>query len=133
MAKCERLEKEIKDEIIIMEMKTVLSEEEMTSSNEVKRFFKGEKYRIETTMQMPNMPKEMRGMTTILIYDVKDTWMISLMGKKKLLDEECKQYQKEEISCCIRMFEKAKIVGTEIYLKINGYLTIYFGCFTHFF
>jgi len=113
MAKCERFEKEIKDMTIIREMKTVLPEEEMTYSTEVKQFSKGEKYRVEITMQMPDMPKEMGGMTTIIIYDGKNTWMISLMGKKKLPDEESKQYQKEEVSCCTRMFEKAKIVGTE--------------------
>ena len=116
MAKCEKFNKEIKDMTIIGEIKTVLPEEDMSFSHEVKRFFKGKKFREEITMQMPNMPKEMGGMTTIIIYDGKDTWMISsLAGKKKLSDEESKQYQKEGVFCCTRMseFENAKIVGTE--------------------
>lgn len=114
MAKCKEYNKEIKDETIVMEMKMALLEEEMTSSSEVRRFFKGEKYRIEIIMQMPDMPKEMGGMMTIIIYDGKDTWMISsLAGKKKLPDEESKQYQKEGVSCCTRMFKNAKVVGTE--------------------
>ena len=77
MAKCEEYNKEIKDMTIIGEMKTVSSEEGMTSSNEVKRFFKGKKFRSEITMQMPGMPKEMGGMTTIIIHNGKDTWIIS--------------------------------------------------------
>jgi len=113
MAKCEKFKKEIKDMTIIREMKMVSPEEDMSSSQEVKNFYKGEKFRAEITMQMPDMPKEMGGMTTIIIYDGKDTWMISLMGKKKLPDEQSKQYQEEEICCWTRMFEKAKIVGTE--------------------
>jgi len=113
MAKCEKFKKEIKDMTIIREMKMISQEEEMALSHEVKQFFKGEKFRSEITTQMPNMPKEMGGMQTIIIYDGKDIWMISLMGKKKLSDEESKQYQKDEICCWTRMFEKAKIVGTE--------------------
>lgn len=113
MAKCEKFKKEIKDMTIIREMKIVSPEGEISSSHEVKQFYKGEKFRAEITMQMPDMPKEMGGMPTIIIYDGKDTWMISLMGKKKLSDEESKQYQKEGICCWTRMFEKAKIVGTE--------------------
>jgi len=113
MVKCEKFKKEIKDMTIIREMKMVSTEEDMSFSHKVKQFFKGEKFRAEITMQMPDMPKEMGGMTTIIIYDGKDTWMISLMGKKKLPDEESKQYQKEGICCWTRMFEKAKIVGTE--------------------
>lgn len=123
MAKCEEYNKEIKDMTIIGEMKTVSSEEGMTSSNEVKRFFKGKKFRSEITMQMPGMPKEMGGMTTIIIHNGKDTWIISsLAGKKKLSDEESKQYQKEGVSCCTRMFENAKIVGTEKIGKRECYI-----------
>jgi len=113
MVKCEKFKKEIKDMTIIREMKMVSPEEDMSFSHKVKQFFKGEKFRAEITMQMPDMPKEMGGMTTIIIYDGKDTWMISLMGKKKLPDEESKQYQKEGICCWTLISEKAKIVGTE--------------------
>jgi len=112
ITKCEKFKREIKDMAIIQEMKMVLPEGEMSSPEE-KLFHKGEKYRCEITMQMPGMPKEMGGMPTIIIYDGKYTWRISLMEKKKLSDEGSKQYQNVEICCYQRMFGKAKIVGTE--------------------
>ena len=47
------------------------------------------------------------------IYDGKDIWMISsLMGKKKLSDEESKNYQ-SEMNWWDVISEKAEIVGTE--------------------
>ena len=123
MVKCEKFNKEIKDMTIIGEMNMVSPEEDMSFSHKIKRFFKGKKFRSELTMQMTGMPKEMGGMTTIIIHNGKDTWIVSsLAGKKKLSDEESKQYQKEGVSCCTRMFKKAKIVGTEKIGKRECYI-----------
>ncbi|MHA1507015.1 MAG: outer membrane lipoprotein-sorting protein [Candidatus Asgardarchaeia archaeon] len=104
---------EIKDMTIVQEMKMVTEEGEMTE--EMKMFKKGKKFRIETTMRMPevpDMPEEM-ALTNVIIYDGKNSWMISpFMGKQKLPYEEGKEYQMgmdwwEFIS------EKTKVIGTE--------------------
>ena len=109
-----KFEEEIKDMTIVQDMKMVTSEGEMTS--EMKMLKKGNKFRMETTMEMPetsDMPEEMGGIETIIIYDGKDTWMISpFMGKKKLSGEDEKQYQRER-NWWELISEKAEIVGTE--------------------
>jgi outer membrane lipoprotein-sorting protein len=117
-AKYAKFEKEVKDMTIVQEMKMVTPEEEMVS--EIKMLKKGEKFRVETRMQAAEtteMPEEMKGMETVIIYDGKDTWMISsFMGKKKLSPEEGKEYLTErnwwewELEL---VSEKGKIVGTE--------------------
>lgn len=110
-AKHARFEKEVKDMTIVQEMRMIMPEQEMVS--EMKMLKKGKKFRVETTTEMPGMPKEMGGMEATIIYDGKETWMISsLMGKKKLSDEEQKQYQPES-DWWDSISEKAQIVGTE--------------------
>jgi len=116
-AKYAKFEEEIKDMTIVQEMKTVTGEGEMTE--EIKMLKKGKKFRIETTMQMPevpDMPEEM-ALTNVIIYDGKDSWMISpFMGKQKLPYEEGKEYQ-TGMGWWELISEKAKIVGTE---KVGG-------------
>jgi len=113
-AKYAKFESEVKDMTIVQETKVITPEGEMVS--EIKMLKKGEKFRMETRMEAPEtpeMPKGMAGMETIIIYDGKDTWMISsFMGKKKLSGEEAKQYQRER-NWWELISEKAKIVGTE--------------------
>jgi len=113
-AKYAKFENEVKDMTIVQEMKMVTPEEEMVS--EIKMLKKGEKFRVETRMQAAEtteMPEGMKGMETVIIYDGKDTWMISpFMGKKKLSGEEENQYQREKDWWKL-VSEKAKIVGTE--------------------
>jgi len=113
-AKYAKFESEVKDMTIVQEMKMVTPEGEMVS--EIKMLKKGEKFRMETKMEAPEtpeMPEGMAGMETVVIYDGKDTWMISpFLGKKKLSGEEEKQYQKERDWWKL-VSEKAKIVGTE--------------------
>jgi len=80
---------------------------------EAKLFRKGKKFRMETKTQMPGMPKESGGMETTVIYDGKDTWMISpFMGKQKLPKEKQEEHQAER-SWWGLASENAKIVGTE--------------------
>ncbi|MFB0527524.1 MAG: outer membrane lipoprotein-sorting protein [bacterium] len=113
-AKYAKFEEEIKDMSTVQEIKMVTPEGEIVSEMQMLR--KGEKFRMDTTMQMsqaPDMPEGMGEMKTIVIYDGKDTWMISsFMGKKKLSGEEEKQYQRER-NWWKLISEKAKIVGTE--------------------
>jgi len=108
-----KFEGEIEDITVIQEMKMITEEGQVTK--EMRMFKKGKKFRMETTMQMPeapNMPEEM-ALTTITIYDGKDTWMISpFMGKQKLPYEEGKEYQMG-MDWWELVSEKAKIVGTE--------------------
>ncbi len=113
-AKYAKFEEEIKDMTTVQEMNVVTPEGEMVSEMQMLR--KGEKFRMDTTIEMsqaPDMPEGMGEMKTIIIYDGKDTWMISpFMGKKKLSGEEEKQYQRER-NWWELISEKAEIVGTE--------------------
>ena len=125
-AKYAKFEKEVKDMTIVQEMKMVTSEKdkkEMTS--EMKALRKGIKFRIQTKMQMPqtpNMPKGMGEMETVIIYDGKDTWMISsFAGKRKLSVEKGGQYQMER-NWWELISEKVKIVGTEKVSKRDCYV-----------
>jgi outer membrane lipoprotein-sorting protein len=72
---------------------------------------------MDTTIQMsqaPDMPEGMGEMKTIIIYDGKDTWMISSFTgkKKKLSGKDEKQYQRER-NWWKLISEKAKLLGTE--------------------
>jgi outer membrane lipoprotein-sorting protein len=114
-AKYAKFEEEIKDMTAVQEINVVTPEGKMVSEMQMLR--KGEKFRMDTTMDMsqaPDMPEGMGEMKTIIIYDGKDTWMISsFTGKKKKLSGEVeKQYQKEK-NWWELISEKAKIVGTE--------------------
>ena len=114
-AKYTNFEEEIKDMTTVQEMKVVTPEGEMAS--EMEMFRKGEKFRMDTTMDMsqaPDMPEGMGEMKTIIIYDGKNIWMISSFTgkKKKLSGEDEKQYQRER-NWWKLISEKAKIVGTE--------------------
>lgn len=114
-ARYAKFEKEVKDMTIVQE--TVMSEPKMTS--QMKMLRKGEKFRMEVKikMQMPEeaeMPPGMGQMETIIIYDGKDTWMISSFTgkKKKLSGKDEKQYQRER-NWWKLISEKAKLLGTK--------------------
>lgn len=105
-----KFEKEVKDMTIVQEITMVTPEGERTS--EAKMLRKGKKFRRESTMQMPDMPKEMGEIETITIYDGKDIWIISSLVKQKISDEERKKYQTER-NWWEFLSENAEIVGTE--------------------
>lgn len=114
-AKYVKFEEEIKDMTTVQEIKVVTPEGEMVSEMQMLR--KGEKFRMDTTMRMsqaPDMPEGMGEMKTIIIYDGKDTWMISSFTgkKKKLSGKDEKQYQRER-NWWESISEKAKLLGTE--------------------
>ncbi len=85
-----KFEEEVKDMTMVHD--TVTTEPKMTS--QMKTFKKGKKFRLEMKTQMlevADMPEGMgmAEMEFIVIYDGKDTWMISsFTGKKKLTDVE---------------------------------------------
>ncbi|MCK4245124.1 MAG: hypothetical protein KAX20_05810, partial [Candidatus Omnitrophica bacterium] len=109
-AKYVKFEKEVKDITILQEIKATAPQGEATS--EMKILKKGKKFRMEITLPTSGIPAGMAGMKTIIIFDGKDTWMISpFTGKKKLSEEEEKEYQK--VDWWDWVSEKAKIVGTE--------------------
>ncbi len=115
-SKYAKFEKEIKDMTILQEIKTVTPDRELKS--ESKMLKKNKMFRTEITMEVPEMPKEMGPMSSIVIYDGKDTWMISsMMGKQKLIGDEEKQYQIGSDWWGF-LSEKAEITGSE---KIDSY------------
>jgi outer membrane lipoprotein-sorting protein len=110
-AKYAKFEKEIKDMTITQEIKLITPDGVMPS--EAKMLRKGEKFRTESKIQIPQMESEMASIEMVIIYDGKETWMVSsIMGKKKLSDEEDKIYQKERNWWQV-ISEKAEIVGSE--------------------
>jgi len=118
-ARYAKFDKDVKDMTIVQETKTV-SPEGKGITLETKIFRKGEKFRFEIPMPMPEtaqMPKGMGPMVSIILYDGKNIYMFApFMGKKTLSGEEEKQYQKEK-NWWDWLSERAKVVGTE---KING-------------
>lgn len=112
-AKYAKFEKDVKDMTIVQEIKLIISDGIVTS--EAKMLRKGQKFRMDTQigMRIPQAPKEMGKMETIIIDDGKDTWMISsLMGKMKLSNEQGDIYRKDRNWWTI-ISDKAEIVGTE--------------------
>jgi len=104
-----RYKSEIKDMTWVQESKmTAPNGGEMT--HEMKLFKKGEKFRMESKMQGPQMPG---GMETTVIFDGQDTWMISAFtGKKKLSGGQEKQYQAQR-DWWGQVSDKASVVGSE--------------------
>ena len=117
-AKYAKFEKEVKDMTIVQQTKTDASGREMNS--EIKMQRKGKKFRMEFKMDMPQttgIPKGMSGMENIVIFDGKDSWMISsIMGKKKLTDKEGTKYETEKYWWEL-ISKKTEIAGTE---KVGG-------------
>jgi outer membrane lipoprotein-sorting protein len=90
-AKCETIHADIKDLTIVQDMVTSTQQGEITADQKI--YQKGDRSRIEMTMHMPSAPG-MDGMTTLVINDGQDTWMISPMtGKQKLAPEQARQQQ----------------------------------------
>ncbi len=107
-------QKEIKDITILREAVTKTERGEITSQS--KTYKKGEKYRHEMTIEMPEMPEGMEGMQTIVIYDGKDAWMISpFTGKVKLPKDEEKNYRRPEgqEDWWSWLSEEGKLTGSE--------------------
>jgi outer membrane lipoprotein-sorting protein len=91
-AKYAKFQDDIKDMTIQQEIAVITPNREMVAESKMMK--KGGKFRMENTIDLPEMPKEMGPMTTIIIHDGIDAWMISsMMGTHKLVGNEKKQYE----------------------------------------
>lgn len=101
---------EVKDITIVRAMKISTPKGDMTADS--KTYKKGDKFRVETTVEAPNMPEGMQGMQMVVINDGQDVWMINpFMGKQKLPSEKRKDYERQE-DWWSWLSDKGKIVGS---------------------
>jgi len=112
---------DFKDIAIIFDAKIFTPEGEMLS--EMKLFLKGEKFRSEIVMQIPEaagMPEGMSSILVVVIFDGQDAWMISpFMGKKKLTNVQAEEqmYYQTGMNWWKSISDKAKYIGIE---RINN-------------
>jgi outer membrane lipoprotein-sorting protein len=105
---------EIKDMEMVMESETKGMEGmEEVGPSEVKMFKKGEKYRMEMKMNMPEGSGMPGGMTNILIFDGKDLWTVNQFTGKQKLPADANASAKGQISWWEDIPEKGKIIGSE--------------------
>ena len=114
-----RFEKEVRDMTVLQEVKTATLQGEVAS--EIKMFKKGKKLRIETVLPSSGIPEGMGGMKTIIIFDGKDSWIISpFMGKQKIPDSE--EEQSRQVNWSGWLPKKAKVIGVEKIGKRKCYM-----------
>lgn len=116
-------EKEVKDMTVKQEMKMITPAGQMTTMATL--YKKGDKFRTDAKMNMPKGMEGMGSMENVIIYNGKDTWMISpFMGKSKINDEEAMQYQTQRnwwnfISNNAKIIDEEAIEGTDCYVINN--------------
>ncbi|MFH1714815.1 MAG: hypothetical protein ABH857_01295 [Elusimicrobiota bacterium] len=85
-------------------------------------YSQGDKFRVEAKIDMANLPPQMKGMTTISIFDSENMWIISpLTGKKKIPIGRNDKPQ-TGIDWWKELAETAKIIGNEKIEKNNCYV-----------
>jgi len=105
---------EIKDMEMVMEAETKGVEGmEGAGPSEIKMFKKGEKYRMEMKMSMPEGSGMPGGMTNIMIFDGKDLWTVNQFAGKQKISADASASSKDQISWWEDMPEKGKIIGSE--------------------
>lgn len=120
-AKYDGYQEKIED--ITMVMVTKMNTKKGEVSAEYTTYKKGDKFRSETSMEVPDMPEEMKGMKMIVIYDGKDTWMISpFMGKKRKLPEDKSTHYKRQADWWNWLSEKGKVIGSDKIDDIDCYI-----------
>jgi outer membrane lipoprotein-sorting protein len=93
-AKYAAFEVEVKDMTIAQQMQMFTPKGEMVAEGKLLK--QGTKFRAETRQTLADMPEGMQGMETVVIYDGKDSWLVSsFLGKQKLSANEGRQYQTE--------------------------------------
>jgi outer membrane lipoprotein-sorting protein len=105
---------EIKDMEMVMESETKGMED--LGPSEIKMFRKGDKYRIETKMNVPEgsgMPAGMGDMKNIMIFDGKDLWTINQFTGKQKLSSDVNAVGKDQMNWWKDMPKKGKIIGSE--------------------
>jgi len=122
-ARYKEYEEKIKDMVLLQEAKTVMGDKAIIS--EIKLMQKGDKFRMENKMQMPDTPNMHEGMPemkTVVIYDGKDSWLIApFIGKKRMSAEEIKK-QHTGNNWWSHVLEKVTIVGTDMVGKRECYV-----------
>ncbi len=105
---------EIKDMEMVMEAETKGMEGmEDVGPSEIKMFRKGEKYRMEMKMNMPEGSGMPGGMTNIMIFDGKDLWSVNQFAGKQKISADASASSRNQISWWEDMPEKGKIIGSE--------------------
>jgi len=116
-AKYKGFSAEVKDMEIVMESEVKGMEGmEGAGPSEIKMFKKGEKYRMETKMNMPEgtgMPTGMKDIKNIMIFDGKDLWTVNQFTGKQKLPADANVSGKDQISWWEDMPTKGKIIGSE--------------------
>ncbi len=108
---------EIKDMEMVMESETKGVEGmEGAGPSEIKMLKKGEKYRIEMKMSMPEgagMPAGMGDMTNIMIFDGKDLWSVNQFAGKTKIQADADAAKGDQMSWWKDMPGNGKIIGSE--------------------
>jgi outer membrane lipoprotein-sorting protein len=105
---------DVKDMEMVMESET--KGMEGAGPSEVKMFKKGEKYRMEMKMNMPEgagMPAGMGDMTNIMIFDGKDLWSVNQFAGKTKIEADADAAKGDQMSWWKDMPETGKIIGSE--------------------
>jgi len=114
-AKYEEFTRSVKDMTVEQEMVMVQGQMKM----QMKVMRRGNRYRIETTTSTPpgRGGAQMPPMTTIIIFDGKDTWMVSpFAGKRRLEGEEAKDHSPqiswtEKLKGRLVLLRKERVAG----------------------
>ena len=115
-AKYAKYQDDIKDITILQEVTVITPDREMVADSKMMK--KGIKFRMEASIENPEMPKEVGPIKTIIIHDSEDVWMISsMMGTHKIVGNEKKQYETAGDWWAF-LPQKAASVGSE---KIGSY------------
>lgn len=108
---------EIKDMEMVVESETKGMEGmQGPGPSEIKMLRKGDKYRVEMKMSMPEgagMPAGMGDMTNIMIYDGKDLWSVNQFAGKTKISADADASKGDQISWWEDMPENGKIIGSE--------------------
>jgi len=115
---CTKYTQGIKDITWTMEMEVPSSEGSFKTTSVL--YSKGERFRVEVSMEGmedAGVPAEMAGMTTIVIGDGTNAWIVNpMMGKSQIPAEEGAKYR-GQWSCSDYVPVAAEIIGSE---KIGG-------------
>jgi len=110
----------VKDMQIEQEMIIVQGRQEVTSA--VKSMWKGDKHRFETTVSANAGGGQMPKMTTVVLFDGKDTWTVSpFAGKRRMEPSDVKDATPrfrwaDKLKDRVRLVGKEKVGGREAYV-----------------
>ena len=105
---------EVKDMEILMETESKAMKE--MAPSEIKMFKKGDKFRMEAKISMPEgtgMSAEMGEMKNIVIFDGEDLWTINNFTGKQKLPSDDNVGTRDQLNWWEDLPEKGKIVGSE--------------------